>query len=44
MLALALPGCQIVRVHARDCIPEIWIDLGVIAVESCKESHGDDNR
>jgi hypothetical protein len=37
IVSLALAGCQIVRVYSRECIPEIWLDLGVISVESCRE-------
>jgi hypothetical protein len=36
--AFCLAGCQIVRVNSRDCIPEVWIDIAVITIESCKKT------
>lgn len=35
-MALALSGCTVIRIDARDCVPDVRVDFGVIVIHSCQ--------
>jgi hypothetical protein len=37
---LALAGCTVIRIDARDCVPDVRIDFGLIVIHSCKGDDG----